>query len=188
MSRLEEKTCHRQEGFAIYDRMEIHSAGIYVLAGTKCQFNTLLDPLGPLLWGHGTKALSTEAIFLHYGDLTSFCPWKRRKDPPPLRLAPRYRGLLDPRCGFDVMFPVPTLVFLPMNITDIQIVHPECQRCKIRKTNWSALFGVAVSEYFKAGLPRFRVMKKKKSYFPATDVIVEHSSPTARCSAGELRA
>lgn len=81
MSRLEEM-CRRQEGVAIYghgDSIEIHSAGIYVLASTKCQFNTLLDILGPLLWGHRTKVVATDSIFLHYRDLTSFCVWNRQR-------------------------------------------------------------------------------------------------------------
>lgn len=57
----------------------IHSSGLYVLASTECQFNTLLYTFGSLLWGHWTKVIATDSIFLHYTDLTSFCVWKRQR-------------------------------------------------------------------------------------------------------------
>lgn len=48
----------------------IPSEGLYVLASTRCQFNTLLYTLRPLLWGHRTKVITTVSISLHYTDLT----------------------------------------------------------------------------------------------------------------------
>lgn len=59
--------------------IEIHSSGLYVLAGTECQFNKLLYTLGPLLLGSLEKVNATDYIFLHYTDLTSFCVWKRQR-------------------------------------------------------------------------------------------------------------